>query len=334
MKLARVKTMSDWNPTPAVRKESEISVAVLYPGNRLDKMLRPLETTDIDVAVEPGDAYDRDVVIADNADRALGKEVIRNVWTNSKLVYRLRGDLWRELELWDMHPVKTWAAKQVPKHVDGVLSVTQFLADKTERLAAVPAGQAGMWIEPEKYPDTEHTDTQLRAVTLTNANYRRKVWPILEWAPIVNEVLSDVGGEWRVFGDGGDSMALREGLHAYDHVHYGGYTDAPKDRLEWANLMLHPSDLDGQPNAVLEGFASQLPVLTTDFIAFEELKRIGAPLIQIGEYAELPHALEQLTDPDIRDGIGTNGQQYCEENHTPERIGRQYERFLTQVVSE
>jgi len=325
--------MSDWQPNPGVR-DSRLSVAVLYPGNRVEKMLRPLETTRMDVAVEPDDAFERDVVIADNADRALGKEVVRNLWTDSQLIYRLRGDLWRELELWDMHPVKTWAAKQVPKHADGVLSVTQFLADKTERLAAVPAGQAGMWIKPEKYPDTEHTDTQLRAVTLTNANYRRKVWPILEWAPIVNEVLSDVGGEWRVFGDGDESMALREGLHAYDHVHYGGYTDAPKDRLEWANLMLHPSDLDGQPNAVLEGFASQLPVLTTDFIAFEELLQNGAPVFPIGEYSMLRKALELYADPATRTRTGTRGVTYCEEKHTPEHIGRQYERFLTQVVSE
>ena len=323
--------MSDRQPNPGVR-DSPLSVAVLYPGNRVEKMLRPLQTTDMDVAVEPEDAFERDVVIADNADRALGKEVIRNLWTDSQLVYRLRGDLWRELELWDMHPVKKWAAEQVPKHVDGVISVTEFLAQKTRQKAGVPAGQAGMWIEPEEYPTAEHTDHELRAVTLTNAGYRRKIWPILEWAPVVESVLADVGGEWRVYGDGDQAMALREGLYAYDHVNYLGYTSDPKRELRWANLMLHPSDLDGQPNAVLEGLASGLPVVTTDFIAFEEWQRNGAPILAVSNPDAVRDELKLLLDPPTRDVIGESGRQFASEHHTPERIGQQYQQFLERVV--
>jgi len=142
-----------------------------------------------------------------------------------------------------------------------------------------------------------------------------------------------VGGEWRVYGDGDQAMALREGLYAYDHVQYAGYTDAPKDELAWANLMLHPSDLDGQPNAVLEGLASGLPVVTTDFIAFEEWKGKGAPLRIARGTTSLRMVLNRLRKPSNRQAHADEGIQFAAEHHTPERIGQQYEQFLNRVVS-
>lgn len=321
-----------WNPTPGVDPHPP-SVAVVYPGNRAEKMTVPLQTTDMNVAVDPPDPYEYDLVVADNADRALGYEVLRNKLTDSLLVYRMRGDLYRELELWDMHPLKKWAAHKVVEHVDGLIAVTDFLAQKAhERSGVTPVGQAGMWIDVDAYPDSEHINRELRAVTLTNAGYQRKVAPIIEWAPVVESVLAEVGGEWRVFGDGDEGPRLSDGLASYEHVHYCGYTDDPKAALRWANVMLHPSNLDGQPNAVLEGLAGGLPVVTTDFIAFEELEGKGAPIIPVPNTSALRNELVTLSNPSMREWAATEGPEYCREWHTPEQIGQQYERYFRDLL--
>jgi len=117
-------------------------------------------------------------------------------------------------------------------------------------------------------------------------------------------------------------------------VHYGGYIDVPQGQLSWANIMLHPSDLDGQPNAVLEGMASGLPVVTTDFIAFEEWQRNGAPILPLSNPGAVRDELNLLLHPATRELIGKSGREFAAENHTPEVIGQQYERFLHRLVDQ
>jgi glycosyltransferase involved in cell wall biosynthesis len=317
-----------WNPNPGVR---DISVAVIYPGGRLEKMSVPLQTTDMDVAINPDHPYERDIVIADNADYRLGFEVWKNKVTSSTLVYRMRGDVYDVWDFQDVNPVKHELAKWVLTQVDGIIALGEWLADKAHRRTGVPTSMADMWIDPTLFPNATHTDYELRGVTLTNADYIRKIWPILEWAPIVERVLDDVGGEWRVFGDGRHEESLRRGLAGYSHVHFGGFTNTPKQQLAWANVMLHPSNLESQGNAILEGMASGLPVIASDFIAFQELQDRDAP-IQLASVGDgLREQLIDVADPANRHS--TPGPRYCELNFAPEIVGRQYERFFRRLLS-
>lgn len=318
--------------TPAV-DPADISVAILYPGNRVRKMSVPLSASEMDVAVEPSDAYERDVVICDNADRDLGKEVLRNRFHDAKLVYRMRGDVFHELDLWGMHPIKHRIATQgVLPRVDGVVAVTDRLAEKYTRKTGVPSGSAGLSKDPDAWPDVTHTDRALRAVTLTNMDYWRKVSPIVEWAGVVDRLFSDndLSGRWRVCGDGRHAGRLREALAGFEHVEFAGFVDAA-DELADSNVMFHPSLLDGQPNSILEGMATGIPVVTNDFAAFTEY---DGPISVVATERDLVDELHALADPSVRRVEGERNESYVREHHSKAAVARQYERFCQQVVSE
>jgi len=312
-------------PDPA-----DISIAVLYPGNRADKLTWPLEHSAMDISVEPNYPYNRDIVICDNADRKLGLEVLKNRLADSQLVYRLRGDVFHELDLWGMNPIKhKIATKGVLPNVDGVIAVSDRLADKYNRETGVPSYGAGLAKDPGNWPDVAHTDNIVNGVTLTNMNYWKKVSPIVEWAPVVERVLEDIGGRWRVCGDGDHADRIAEELDDYSHVHYGGYVDA-KGELGKSNVMIHPSLLDGQPNSILEGMASNLPVVTNDFAAFTEF---DGPINVVRTESELVDALHALANPSVRAVDGEANQDYITHHHSPEAIARQYERACQHLLA-
>jgi len=308
----------------------EVSVAVLYPGNRIDVMRRPLKESRLDVAIEPSDPYNHDLVICDNADRDLGKEVIKNRITDSALIYRMRGDVFHELDLWDMHIAKEWVAKRaVLPGVDGCLAVTDRLARRFQSETGIDAvGTAGVWKNIDNWPHVDHTDEEPRALTLTNTNYLEKVRPIASWAPVVEAVLEETGGVWKVCGDGENSDTLARWLREYDHVQFVGYVNA-KRQLARSNLMLHPSGLDGLPNSILEGMASNLPVLTNDFAAFTEY---GRPLVICRNSRELQATLREYADPWEREVAGERGRRQVRREHSPAAVAKEYEEFALKVV--
>lgn len=314
----------------SVPKLENLSVAILYPGDRVDKMNIPLQASRMEVDVEPADAFSRDIVICDNADRDLGKEVFRNRLTDAKLVYRMRGDVFHELNLWDMHPVKHWAATSVVlPNVDGVVAVSDRLATKFKDKTGLKAvGSAGMAKNVSAWPTREHESHTLQISTLTNANYWEKVRAIVTWAPAVEAVLDETGGTWSVCGAGDHTDRLHDALQEYDHVEWCGYVDA-YEQLRTSNLMLHPSYLDGQPNSVLEGMASNLPVITTDFAAFEEF---AGPIQTVPDTDSLQTLLYRLTDPEERQSWGRRAMSYVHENHSAEAIARDYERFCYNLI--
>lgn len=311
---------------------ADISVAILYPGDRVDKMGVPLQRSRMDVAVEPDDAFDRDIVICDNADRDLGKEVFRNQITDAKLVYRMRGDVFHELTLWDMHPVKHWAATElVLPNVDGVVAVSERLAEKFRDQTGIDqVGSAGMAKNVSAWPTVSHRDEELRIVTLTNANYWQKVRAIVEWAKAVDQTLAEFGGRWHVCGAGDHADDVERALQHCDNVEWRGYVDAYEE-LRKSNLMLHPSYLDGQPNSVLEGMASQLPVITTDFAAFQ---RFDGPIRTVADRQSLRATLEEMVEPHRREALGKRAMTYVHDQHSPDAIAREYEAFCAELMDD
>jgi hypothetical protein len=308
----------------------EISINILYPGDRVKKMSVPLQASRLDVSVDPPNPYDADVVLCDNADKMLGYEVVKKHLHSAQIIYRMRGDVYHELDLWDMHPLKQFVAERVVlPNVDGCIAVSQRLAKSFGQTTGIPSGAAGLWKRPGDWPTQEHTDSELRIITLTNCNYYQKIKPIMELAPIVNDCLRKTGGRWHVCGDGEHDEWLAEALAGYSNVHFRGYVDATEE-LQHSNLMLHPSYLDGQPNSILEGLASGLPVITNDFEAFT---RFNGPIEVAKSQSKLHSLLRQYSDPQRRADKGDESIRYMEENHTPEAIARQYEHYLTQFLA-
>lgn len=307
----------------------DISVAIVHPGNRVEKMAVPLETTDMEVSVAPEEPHSHDIVIQDMVNYKMGPELAKSKVNGSAFVYRMRGDIFHELPNYDKPFVAKWGAKNIiMPAVDGVLAVTPYFAEKYQSETGVePVGTAGLWKRPEDYDATTHVQNTVRCLTLTNANYAEKVEPIIEWAPVVNAYHDNNGGEWIIGAKGRYTNRLSNSLARYEHVSFEGYIDK-ENYLKWANVLLHPSRLDGQPNAILEGMVSQLPVLTTDWITFKEFR---GPNI-ITDAQGLIDQLKVLEDPATRQRHGDKGREYIKTHHTPTKIGQQYQNFFERLL--
>jgi glycosyltransferase involved in cell wall biosynthesis len=83
--------------------------------------------------------------------------------------------------------------------------------------------------------------------------------------------------------------------------------------------MVHHSRLDVLPNAVLEGMAARLPVITNDHVAFVQS---AAPVDVTRSHAALRQRLERYRDPALRRPVGERGHDYVARQHAPARIGQ------------
>lgn len=307
----------------------DISVAVLAQSGRSDNLLNPLQTTAMDVAVDPADPYARDIVIVETPNREMAYEVLKKPLHGAQVIFRMRGNAWYGIDKWIDSRLKSWLARRVVlPGVDGCLAICPAHARLFESKTGVPAGVAKLPVYPDRWPTTEHVDGDLRILSLTNADYRPKIHPLIDAMPVVNDVLADVGGEWRIGGDGLYADRLQAATEAYDHIDYRGYVDA-HDAFEWANVLVHLSNLDGWPNAICEAMASRLPAVTNDHAAFVDEER---PNLVARSHGDLREQLRRLTDPDRRAELGQAGLRYIRAEHSDEAIGERYVAYCRRLL--
>jgi glycosyltransferase involved in cell wall biosynthesis len=305
-------------------------VAVLTQSGRSDNLINPLQSTDMTVAVDPANPHDRDIVIVETPDRGMAFEVLQKPFHDAKLVFRMRGNPWFGIDEWIDSRLKTWLAKNVVMPgVDGCVTITPSHARLFEHKTGVKSTVAQVPVYPDEWPASEHTDTELRIITLTNCMYLPKINPLIKAFPVVNTVLNEVGGYWRIGGDGNYEDKLARAVKPYNRIAYPGYLQAT-DEMKRANLMLHLSNLDGMPNAVLEGMASQLPVITNDHHAFMDKDR---PNVVVRSDAELREQLLGFTTPEKRTVVGEHGRRYVRRDHNDEAIGQQYVTYFKKLLS-
>lgn len=327
----------DWDPTPGVDptalQESDISVAIMYTGGRAEKMIVPLQATEMEVDIEPDHPWTYDVMLLDNADRYMVWPVIRKNWptTDTKVVYRMRGNVYEELARWDMNPFKEHLAKLVLANADGFICVNEGMATIASRRAKIePVGVAGLAKRLDEWPTVNHTAGDIHGITLTNNDYIEKAEPLVRYGQIVDEFFDEHGGHWDIYGEGLHSEWLTYATDQFDHIDYVGYTETPDVTIAKYNVMFHFSELDALPNSILEGLASNLPVITNDFYAFTESP---APLEIVHDRSHLLETLNRLQVPETRQAIGADGRSYIGEYHTPDYVGEQYVEYFKRLLN-
>lgn len=315
----------DHQPTTATAtRDSTLRVAVTHPSGRVDKVTAPMRAAGVDVAVAPDAPEAFDAVLLDTPGRAMIPEILRR--SDTPVVYRIRGNLWRASQYWFLGALKSELSDRVlfPR-LDGAIPADPYLETEFQSRTENTATDAiGLPIDAAAWPTVEHTDHALRLVTLTNADYRGKVEPITERVGLVDDLLAETGGRWVIGGDGRYTDRLRAATADADHVTFGGFLDA-EQALADANVLYHPSEFDIQlPNAVLEGMAAGLPVVTTAFPPFAAHRRLRAPRSP-GELREL---LRALVTPARRREEGDRNRAYVADNHDPATIGAQYRNYF------
>jgi glycosyltransferase involved in cell wall biosynthesis len=310
--------------------ETDISVAVIEQSDRTDNLIKPLQATEMDVSINPADPYGHDIIVCETPDRRLAKEVFKKPLHDAQLVFRMRGNPFYGIDEWIDSRIKTWLAKSVVMpSVDGCITITPSHAKLFEAETGVPTETAQLRINPENWPETTHTDRELRILSLTNCMYKPKIDPLVNAAPVVNQILDDVGGQWIIGGKGNYSDRLARGVAEFDNISFPGYVDA-HDHFDRTNLLLHLSNLDGWPNVALEAMSSDLPVITNDHHAFIDHDR---PNVVVHDEQELRTALQRFTDPDERQKVGQAGYEYVCDEHNDQTVGRSYVQYFKRVLS-
>lgn len=308
--------------------QTGLQVAVVSPGDRTDRLTDPMEAVGLKHSVNPTDLTAHDVVVCDTPDREMLKAVARCRAAGVPVLFRMRGDPFWGIDEWVDSRVKKAVLFRMFRAVDGCVAIAPHQAEKFARKTGVPTDLTSLPKDASAWPNTVHTSTDLRILTLTNCVYPDKIEPLVEIAPVVDDLLT--GEEvWRIgsWSEGHDDY-LREELAPYENIDFELRLDA-KAELEQANVMLHHSRLDVLPNAVLEGMASRLPVLTNDHVAFTQS---AAPLRVTRTRARLHRELERFRDPANRRDVGERGHRYVRERHDPTRVGNELVAAIERLV--
>lgn len=302
---------------------SELSVALYFSGSRVWTLTEPLEAVGFTYTLEPEDPDAHDAVVLDSP----GPEFLKHwLLTESPVYFRLRGNLWKEQrEAGNDGVTQLLKDKTLYPRIDGVLAPDERLAGRwMKRVGRPTPAVIRLPCEPSDWPTANHSDTEIRALTLTNCDYEQKIAPLCRYATAVDDVLHRIGGYWSICGDGAYASEVRAATRGLAHVNVRGYQDN-REMLREHNLMLHLSDFDIQhPNAVLEGVASGLPVVVNGFEGFAD-----SPLVtQCPSEMELRKRLFQYADPAQRLSVTRKRRETLRAHHTPQRIGDQ----LRQVI--
>jgi len=298
-----------------------MTVAVVFQSDRAKTVLKPLRAVGIDAKLNPPNPSTHQKIITDY----VGPKVLAWRASGSKVYFRLRGDLWMERNLADHSELTGWLKDYVQFNVlSGVITPDATLANMVaHRPGSVETHVIGLPKAVSEWEQASHASRHLRALTLTNMNYPAKIDPLEEWIGSIDGWLARNGGTWSIAGKGKYADKVASWCRDAYAIDYVGFVDA-KEALANANVYLHPTNADiALPNAILEAYASALPVVTNHHDHFQ-----SAPHRRCDANNDLRTELARLSDPTERERIGNALLDYCTRLHSPEYIGEKYKTLL------
>ena len=145
-------------------------------------------------------------------------------------------------------------------------------------------------------------------------------------------LLSDV--ELVVVGDGPERARLEviAGEAAPERVHFLGQTSHPQGALATADLLVLPSDTEGQPRVAVEAGLSGLPVVATKVGGLSEIVDDGRTgfLVPPGDATRLAEAMRAAYEARAR--LGTAARQHCVARFDLSRVALRWRTLLNSVI--
>jgi glycosyltransferase involved in cell wall biosynthesis len=137
-----------------------------------------------------------------------------------------------------------------------------------------------------------------------------------------------------IVGDGPERSRLEVMARevAPDRVHFLGQTPHPQVPLAAADLVVVPSDTEGQPRVAVEAGLSGLPVVATNVGGLGEIVEEGVTgfLVPPGDATRLADAVRKAVA--ARDEIGPAARQYCAARFDLSRLALRWRTLLTSVI--
>lgn len=124
--------------------------------------------------------------------------------------------------------------------------------------------------------------------------------------------------------------------HAAAHTELVGFSD-PKPWLEWTDVLIHPSLVEGLSNTLLEGMAYGVTCIANDIPPNREALADGEAgiLVPIKDVGALVQAMRRLaTDPGECDRWRQRGRKRAEEVYSIDRIADEYLQLYAEVLKE
>ncbi len=288
-----------------------MSVYLDFSG-RSETVGKPLATVGVDVVDNPEQA---EVIITDGLDN----------WTTSKPVYyRPRTNIVQFYNRRRFGRLRL-IGRLLTTQFDGIIAPDTTTKRALGRYTTTHIDVIELPKKVTNWPTREHTNGITQMLTLSNFDYPEKTEPIIEYMPVMNDgVCEKLNARWVIAGDGTYSDRVKDHTRQYDRVEYVGFTD-PEPYLQQSDVLLHLSTWDIQlPNAILEGMASKLPVVTTDYEPFKE----SGYLRDVPNESGLFETVVDLNDPEKRERIGRANAEYVAQYHNYKTIGQQYKKYL------
>jgi glycosyltransferase involved in cell wall biosynthesis len=150
------------------------------------------------------------------------------------------------------------------------------------------------------------------------------------------EAVADLPGvTLAVVGEGGERASLERlaADRAGDRVRLLGAINEPWPALAAADVLLLPSDTEGQPAVAIEAGLTGLPVVATRVGGVAEIVLDGRSglLVDPGDVAGLAAAIQRCLGQ--RDELGTAARSHCLQNFSLDRITRKWSTLLQSVIT-
>jgi glycosyltransferase involved in cell wall biosynthesis len=102
-----------------------------------------------------------------------------------------------------------------------------------------------------------------------------------------------------------------------------------------ADVMVHPTESDGQPLVLIEGLAAGLPLIGSTFGGVPETIGDCGTVIEAGDPAAIASAVRALIDdPDLRGALGRKGRRRYLDRYSPASYQRRFSRVFSELLSE
>lgn len=136
-----------------------------------------------------------------------------------------------------------------------------------------------------------------------------------------------------IIGDGPRFDALKRASSDFSNVHLVGRLEKRHLPPIYANAtgFLFPSVREGCPNVVLEAMASATPVVGYEATSMPELVTDGETGYLVPE-GDVDCLVDRVRAVASEEGLGTNARNYVKENHSFEKIARQYRDVYRDVI--
>lgn len=272
---------------------------------------------------------------------------------------RIRGDYWRETRdaLTNTLPLGrrlryqidllTWRA--VIRRCDVILPVSDFLGERTRveigiastRCQTLPTFVDEAWFRPVDPPEQEtikqHNglDGKTLILSLTNFDYWRKVEPLLEFAPVYNQLVAAYPNLLWVVGGRGEYLdrfqcELQKALCHDAPVLMPGWLEA-RPWMRACDLFLHFTGLDSLANVLMEAGASGKVVVVNPYPGAQEIvveNRTGF-LVAPEDHAAVYALVDKLlTSPALRRKIGVAARDHICATFSAEAIAARFRTIM------